>query len=208
MISLVSVSLGIIPQSTVRPLEASYVHDDTMAVVETLTAENEVTQPREVANCTKAFTGLAKEWLSYPMSLSSDPSGSPVAALVAGGIFMAVGLPGLLRIRKLRRTGASAIGQVVAIRSDESDGGTPMYSPVVVWRTPDGRRHEYSPSEHSSSKRRFRVGTHLTIYYDPADPDRRPKLKGSVGNFLSWSATVAGAAVVCAGLVELVLTRR
>lgn len=43
---LASVSLGIIPltaQRTVWPLEAFYVHDDTMAVVETLTAEIKVT---------------------------------------------------------------------------------------------------------------------------------------------------------------------
>ncbi|WP_374101553.1 Scr1 family TA system antitoxin-like transcriptional regulator [Streptomyces sp. I5] len=42
VMQLVSVSLGIIPftaQRTVWPLEAFYVHDGTMAVVETLTAE-------------------------------------------------------------------------------------------------------------------------------------------------------------------------
>ncbi|RSS84744.1 XRE family transcriptional regulator [Streptomyces sp. WAC02707] len=58
---LASVSLGIIPftaQRTVWPLEAFYVHDDTMAVVETLTAEIRVTQPREVADYTKAFASL------------------------------------------------------------------------------------------------------------------------------------------------------
>ncbi|MFF9569984.1 helix-turn-helix domain-containing protein [Streptomyces sp. NPDC014685] len=60
---LASVSLGIIPftaQRTVWPLEAFYVHDDTMAVVETLTAEIKVTQPRELADYAKAFTGLAE----------------------------------------------------------------------------------------------------------------------------------------------------
>ncbi|MGW3520573.1 helix-turn-helix domain-containing protein [Streptomyces hydrogenans] len=58
---LASVSLGIIPftaQRTVWPLEAFYVHDDTMAVVETLTAEIKVTQPREVGDYMKAFAGL------------------------------------------------------------------------------------------------------------------------------------------------------
>jgi hypothetical protein len=58
---LASVSLGIIPftaQRTVWPLEAFYVHDDTTAVVETLTAEIKVTQPREIADYTKAFAGL------------------------------------------------------------------------------------------------------------------------------------------------------
>jgi hypothetical protein len=60
---LASVSLGIIPftaQRTVWPLEAFYLHDDTVAVVETLTAEIKVTQPRELADYAKAFTGLAE----------------------------------------------------------------------------------------------------------------------------------------------------
>lgn len=59
---LASVSLGSIPftaQRTVWPPEAFYVHDDTMAVVETLTAEIKVTQPREVADYAEAFAGLA-----------------------------------------------------------------------------------------------------------------------------------------------------
>ncbi|UZI26676.1 helix-turn-helix domain-containing protein [Streptomyces sp. VB1] len=60
---LASVSLGIIPftaQRTVWPLEAFYVHDDTMAAVETLTAEIKVTQPRELADYARAFAGLAE----------------------------------------------------------------------------------------------------------------------------------------------------
>ncbi|MGW2112657.1 helix-turn-helix domain-containing protein [Streptomyces sp. NPDC001948] len=60
---LASVSLGIIPfaaKRTVWPLEAFYVHDDAMAVVETLTAEIKVTQPREIADYAKAFAGLAE----------------------------------------------------------------------------------------------------------------------------------------------------
>lgn len=60
---LASVSLGIIPftaQRTVWPLEAFYLHDDTVAMVETLTAEIKVTQPRELADYAKAFSGLAE----------------------------------------------------------------------------------------------------------------------------------------------------
>lgn len=60
---LASLSLGIIPftaQRTVWPLEAFYVHDDTSAVVETLTVEIKVTQPRELADYMKAFAGLAE----------------------------------------------------------------------------------------------------------------------------------------------------
>ncbi|MDQ0846905.1 hypothetical protein QFZ68_006585 [Streptomyces sp. V1I6] len=42
------------------PLEAFYVHDDSAAVVETLTAEIKVTQPREVTDYAKGFAGLVE----------------------------------------------------------------------------------------------------------------------------------------------------
>ncbi|MEU0632284.1 helix-turn-helix transcriptional regulator [Streptomyces sp. NPDC005989] len=60
---LASVSLGIIPftaQRTVWPLEAFYLHDDTTAVVETLTAEIKIKQPRELSDYAKAFAGLSE----------------------------------------------------------------------------------------------------------------------------------------------------
>ncbi|MEU2026204.1 helix-turn-helix transcriptional regulator [Streptomyces sp. NPDC016469] len=60
---LASVSLGIIPftaQRTIWPLEAFYLHDDTTVVVETLTAEIKVKQPRELADYASAFAGLAE----------------------------------------------------------------------------------------------------------------------------------------------------
>ncbi|QKW33065.1 DUF3592 domain-containing protein [Actinomadura sp. NAK00032] len=140
------------------------------------------------------------------MSGSSEPSAAVFLTLLAiGGFFMAFGVPSMLRSRALRRTGASAVGKVVNIRSQVTDGGTTVYSPVVAWHTPDGREYEYCPLEYSSSKRRFRLGTELVIRYDPANPDHRPKLRGSVGNVLDWISAVVGAAVFCAGLVALVL---
>ncbi|RPK32292.1 hypothetical protein EES39_39330 [Streptomyces sp. ADI92-24] len=74
---LASLSLGIIPftaQRTVWPLEAFYVHDDTSAVVETLTAEIKVTQPRELADYLKAFAGLAE------MAVYGDAARALIAA--------------------------------------------------------------------------------------------------------------------------------
>ncbi|MFD8479905.1 DUF5753 domain-containing protein [Kitasatospora sp. NPDC059673] len=59
---LPSVSLGIIPMGAARtiwPLEAFYLYDDRQALVETLTAEVNVTQPRELADYMRAFSGLA-----------------------------------------------------------------------------------------------------------------------------------------------------
>jgi transcriptional regulator with XRE-family HTH domain len=60
---LPSVSLGIIPftvQRTMWPLEAFYLHDGTRSIVETLTAEVNVVQPRELADYRKAFGELTK----------------------------------------------------------------------------------------------------------------------------------------------------
>ncbi|MGV4986639.1 Scr1 family TA system antitoxin-like transcriptional regulator [Streptomyces sp. NRAIS4] len=60
---LPSVSLGIIPftaQRTMWPLEAFYLHDGTRSVVETLTAEVNVVQPRELADYRKAFGELTR----------------------------------------------------------------------------------------------------------------------------------------------------
>lgn len=60
---LASVLLGIIlftAQRTVWPPEAFYVHDDTMAIVERLTAEIKATQPRGLADYAKAFASLAE----------------------------------------------------------------------------------------------------------------------------------------------------
>ncbi|MGW1886554.1 helix-turn-helix domain-containing protein [Streptomyces sp. NPDC001970] len=60
---LVSVSLGVIPftaQRVIWPLEAFYVFGDEHAVVETLTAEINIRQPREVADYRMAFKELSK----------------------------------------------------------------------------------------------------------------------------------------------------
>lgn len=60
---LPSVSVGIIPFTARRaiwPLEAFYLHDGTRSVVETLTAEVNVVQPRELADYRKAFGELTK----------------------------------------------------------------------------------------------------------------------------------------------------
>ncbi|WOI62550.1 helix-turn-helix domain-containing protein [Streptomyces fradiae] len=63
VLPLPSVSLGVIPFTAPRviwPLEAFYVFDDAHAVVETLTAEINIRQPREIADYRKAFAELAK----------------------------------------------------------------------------------------------------------------------------------------------------
>ncbi|MFF3007033.1 DUF5753 domain-containing protein [Kitasatospora sp. NPDC057940] len=60
---LPSVSLGVIPfiaRRRIWPLEAFYLFDNQEASVETLTAEINVVQPRELADYQRAFAELAK----------------------------------------------------------------------------------------------------------------------------------------------------
>lgn len=76
---LASVSLGIIPftaQRTVWPLEAFYLHDDFQAVVEILTAEINVRQPRELADYAKAFTALSA------MAVYGEPARALIRAAI------------------------------------------------------------------------------------------------------------------------------
>ncbi|MBH1935954.1 helix-turn-helix domain-containing protein [Streptomyces sp. AV19] len=60
---LASLSLGVIPFTAQRimwPLEAFYLFDDRRVLVETLTAEVNVTQPRELTDYHRAFAQLSK----------------------------------------------------------------------------------------------------------------------------------------------------
>lgn len=57
-------------------LENLYLHDDVQAVVETLTAEIKVTQPRELADCAKVFAGLAE------MAVYGDAARSLIRAAI------------------------------------------------------------------------------------------------------------------------------
>ncbi|MFG2847382.1 DUF5753 domain-containing protein [Kitasatospora sp. NPDC048296] len=70
---LPSVSLGIIPLGAARtiwPLEAFYLYDERQALVETLTAEVNITQPRELADYARAFGGLASSAVYGPSAQS------------------------------------------------------------------------------------------------------------------------------------------
>ncbi len=63
VLPLASVSLGVIPRTARRsvwPLEAFTLYDRSRAVVETLTAEINITRPRELADYFKAFGELAR----------------------------------------------------------------------------------------------------------------------------------------------------
>ncbi|MGW1837443.1 DUF3592 domain-containing protein [Streptomyces sp. BBFR2] len=125
-----------------------------------------------------------------------------VFVLILGAAFLAVGIRNIRKTRKMRRAGARAYGEVVRHGHRNGDGQR-LYSPVVAWQTPDGGRHEYCPSMYKSGKGRFKVGTRVVVYYDPADPDRAA-LQGYDGGSAYWFFTAIGVVATGFGLYLLV----
>ncbi|MYW01120.1 DUF3592 domain-containing protein [Streptomyces sp. SID3343] len=122
--------------------------------------------------------------------------------LILGSFVLIIGVRNIGKTRKLRRTGAMANGEVIRHSHSSSDSGQKLHSPIVAWQTPEGSEHEYCPSMHRSGKGRFKLGTRVVIYYDPADPDRAI-LKGYDGGFGYWLFAVFGAVVFGIGLFLL-----
>ena len=73
VMSLPSVSLGVIPRHVKRtmwPLEAFYLFDDQLVIVETLTAEIRVKTPSETTDYVRAFGELSKNAVHGPVARS------------------------------------------------------------------------------------------------------------------------------------------
>ncbi|MGY4720630.1 DUF3592 domain-containing protein [Naumannella cuiyingiana] len=97
-----------------------------------------------------------------------------VVAAVVGAAFVLMGWSAMRRARALRRDGVRASGQVVALDVDHDwsmDRGASVSYPVVEFALRDGRIHR-ARSDVGSSPAPAREGDQVTVYYDPADPDR------------------------------------
>ncbi|WP_326797635.1 hypothetical protein OG946_21250 [Streptomyces sp. NBC_01808] len=60
-----------------------------------------------------------------------------LSPLLLGASFFTIGYTGIRRARTLRRTGATAEGQVVCLATNSGNNGT-LYHPVARWHTHDG----------------------------------------------------------------------
>lgn len=91
--------------------------------------------------------------------------------LLLGAVFFAIGYTGIRRTRTLRRTGATAEGQVIRLTTSSGNNGA-LYHPVARWHTQDGAAHEHTSRLGKSSILNFRPGTQVRIHYDPRNPTR------------------------------------
>lgn len=126
----------------------------------------------------------------------------PLIPLALGGIFLAMGVHGIRRARRLRRTGAEARGSIVRHDTSSAQNNGTLYHPVAAWYTPDGHYHEHVPRVGRSWKGRFKVGTPVLIHYDPSDPTSAA-LHGYDGAGPDRFLTVLGALLIAGALAVL-----
>jgi hypothetical protein len=121
--------------------------------------------------------------------------------LLLGAVFFAIGYTGIRRARTLRRTGATAEGQVVRLATSSGNNGT-LYHPVARWHTPDGEPHEHTSRIGKSVLTRYRPGTAVLIHYDPKDPTRAA-IAGYDGATADYLFATLGALLTTGTLVVL-----
>lgn len=93
-----------------------------------------------------------------------------------GAAFAGIGGYQLVRGRKLRGDGVRTSGRVVTQAAGFSPGGAGtaggyLPRPVIAFTTRDGQRMQVT-SNAASNESSFVPGARVTIYYDPADPNR------------------------------------
>jgi hypothetical protein len=88
-----------------------------------------------------------------------------------GSVFGGAGAGSLYKRQWLRRHGARTSGTVIRLaKSSNPDGAS--YHPVVQYRTGDGRLAEARSSFGTHRSTRLQPGTPVTVFYDPAKPQR------------------------------------
>jgi len=94
----------------------------------------------------------------------------PLAFLLFGLLFFAIGWGLTLRQRSLEKLGIEAQGVVVDLQENyDSDGNT--YTPVVQFKTAKGQNVEFT-SSYSSSPPSYDVGEAVIVVYLPEQPDK------------------------------------
>ncbi|MFE2526966.1 DUF3592 domain-containing protein [Streptomyces sp. NPDC059382] len=115
------------------------------------------------------------------------------------------GVYGLRRARALRRTGVTAPGRIVRHQVQRGDEGAKYHFPVAAWTTEDGRACEHaSRFGRGSIARRFGVGAHVVVLYDPDEP-RRFEIQGWDVATVDRLFTVLGSLLTVGTLVALLI---
>ncbi|MFC9967022.1 DUF3592 domain-containing protein [Nocardia ignorata] len=110
-----------------------------------------------------------------------------------GSVFFVIGLVLIRRTRKLKSSGAKAVGTVVRLSTSSGQNGT-LYHPVVRWVTADGRTVEERAVMGKSWIVNFRPGTPVLVHYDPDRPAKMVIEGYSAGS--EWLFCLLGAGVL------------
>ncbi|WP_327295585.1 MULTISPECIES: DUF3592 domain-containing protein [unclassified Streptomyces] len=132
------------------------------------------------------------------------PEQGAISVMAFGLLFGAVGGTILFKARWLRHHGARAYGTVVRLARSSGEGGT-SYHPVVQYQTGNGRMMEVRSSQGKSGRTSLRPGTPVTVFYDPAKPQRMA-IDGYSGGGGMVAFCVFGAVIFAIGARVLVST--
>ncbi|MEV0686211.1 DUF3592 domain-containing protein [Nocardia sp. NPDC050378] len=110
-----------------------------------------------------------------------------------GSVFFVIGVVLIRRTRKLKISGAKAVGTVVPLATSSGQNGT-LYHTVVRWVTADGRTVEKRAVMGKSWIVNFRPGTPVLVHYDPDRPAKMV-IEGYSGGS-EWLFCLLGAGVL------------
>ena len=115
-----------------------------------------------------------------------------------GLLFSAIGLAGVLRVRRLQRSGISVPGLVVGETTSRSPSGLTLHHPVIRYVLADGQQVEV-PSARGTVFRRAQHGQQVTVRYAPADPGH-VLLRGDGPEPVFWIFSIVGFIVFAGGV--------
>ncbi|RYF15383.1 MAG: DUF3592 domain-containing protein [Flavobacteriales bacterium] len=125
-----------------------------------------------------------------------------VYALLAGVIFMIIGLLRILKGRNLTKIGISVKGKVVRIVSGK--GNARVFYPIVQFLTEQGKSFE-EMSSFGTYPSLYKKGDMVDIMYDPVKPVQFVILSKK-GDLIAWLCIFLGATIILPCLFLIVFS--
>ena len=126
--------------------------------------------------------------------------------MAVGCLAAVVGITSLRNAQRLRDSGRSAWGLVIArVTDNESPAEAPQLA-VIQYVLPDGRVVEHRCKQPARRSAALRTGEKVLIWYDPADPGE-VLVHRRDGHRSDWAFFAAGMLLILLGAAYPTLTR-
>lgn len=128
---------------------------------------------------------------------------------VIGAGLVAYGIWSFKSHSKFMQTAVRTMGKIVEVRTErrtdtDQDGYSSNYNafiPVISFNV-DGIEHSFVSTVESRSKRKYKVGNSIDIYYDPQNP-ANAKVKSTVNNWIMpFVIIIVGVMMIFIGLTQ------